>query len=388
MAVIQYTALIAQIRGSLGGSTLSKSKNGFTISKKPAPRQLKSMAQRAVINGFATNAISWNSLSGTDRTNWATLASASPQYNRIGDLVNMTGYNFYILVSQLLQPTGPGPALITDGNSTSPYTVSAELLTLEFQDIVGTNYINDLELTVTTLSTCVNNCTAVVYLSQPIINQTSQLSGDWYRIGSFSMSSGQTIGSTQTENFLNFEVPAGLLIAENGFYSIQVRLVNDVTRNISPLALAPVINPIIIPAIEMPVFITLAGFNNGSFQLDNELFESTFLYFWCFNQPLVKSDFEIFTTFGGASKAFAPFPPYLDIPFPTQSYSTFGSDGRTGFQTFAVGAGTFNQALDDQNLKVSFPNADRLLAVSFQLRYKPTNVFGPKLWAYGDIFGL
>ena len=87
MAVIQYTALINQIRGSINGTTFSKTKSGFSAFKKPQPRQLKSANQSRINSGFAVNANLWRTLSPAEKTDWSTLAAAHQVYNRLGDLV-------------------------------------------------------------------------------------------------------------------------------------------------------------------------------------------------------------------------------------------------------------------------------------------------------------
>ena len=254
MAVIQYTGLIDQIRGSIAGTTFTKGKDGFIVMRKGAPRKNRSISQSSVNVGFAVNAGNWNSLTPSQQTDWNTLASLVQVYNRLGILSNISGYNFYILASQIKDPKGLAGPLIADGTDKPPYQIDLQTDTLDFQSNGGEMLFLDFTGTITISSSVPEACTVAIYISQPSTAILPVFGTDWYRIGSISIAGGLLVSATQSFSFLDIPVPYGLRVLDNANYLVSAIVINEISQNFSPRALADSFTANLEPPIGFPDF--------------------------------------------------------------------------------------------------------------------------------------
>ena len=96
MAVIQYSALVTQLRGKLGGSQFNKGHAGYTLQRKSTPTIRQTPAQlrtRQIMNIVQRR---WKDETPERRQQAAAAAQANPVYNRLGQQVVLSGYNHYI----------------------------------------------------------------------------------------------------------------------------------------------------------------------------------------------------------------------------------------------------------------------------------------------------
>ena len=118
MAVVQYSAIVAQMRGKVGGSVFNKSKNAFTLQKKQQQPKGSRGFQSEVRNFFSRFQRSWKSLTNTQRVNWQTCANNNPARDRFGNLTTLSGYNQFVKASMLAEYAGAALP-------TSPFTGAA-----------------------------------------------------------------------------------------------------------------------------------------------------------------------------------------------------------------------------------------------------------------------
>lgn len=156
MAVIQYTAIVGQIRGKLNGSVFNKSKNAFTLQRKQQPPRGASRAQSLRRQEFSHAQRTWKSLSQAIRDTWAVVAELNPARDRFGQQTTLSGYNQFIKAFTFARVAGltapPAPEAV------SAPTVDIEGLVLnEFQlyetpqgfvtCVVDIDWVGEIDLT-------------------------------------------------------------------------------------------------------------------------------------------------------------------------------------------------------------------------------------------------
>ena len=76
MARIIYSALVTQIKGSVGGTTFQSNAYGFTIKNKASVVKPRTMLQERSKKFFASATGAWRKLSQTNRDTWVSWAAA------------------------------------------------------------------------------------------------------------------------------------------------------------------------------------------------------------------------------------------------------------------------------------------------------------------------
>lgn len=95
MASIKLGAIASDIRGSIGGTVFSRNGGGAYAKQRVCPTNPNSTAQqvvRAICSAFWS---AWAALSAAVRTDWGTYAANVTMVNRLGDAINVSGYNMY-----------------------------------------------------------------------------------------------------------------------------------------------------------------------------------------------------------------------------------------------------------------------------------------------------
>lgn len=106
MAIIQYTALVNQIRGKLNGSVFNRSRNANTLqSKQMPPKRLSSLQSRhrAV---FSSVQRSWKTLSSPNHAAASLAAANNPTVDRFGNEVVLSGYNHWVKANLIRRQAG------------------------------------------------------------------------------------------------------------------------------------------------------------------------------------------------------------------------------------------------------------------------------------------
>lgn len=96
MALVQYTAVVNQLRGKLNGSVFNKMRTGYTLQRKQAPPRGARGNQQQWRSAYSFIQRRWRMLSPSQQQSWQTTANSNPSVNRFGDNVSLAGYNQYI----------------------------------------------------------------------------------------------------------------------------------------------------------------------------------------------------------------------------------------------------------------------------------------------------
>lgn len=131
MAVVQYSAIVTQLRGKLGGSVFNKSKNAFTLQKKQQQPKGARGFQSEVRNYFSKFQRTWKALTEVQRTNWQTCANNNPTRDRFGNLTTLSGYNQFVKASMLAEYANATPPA-------SPFTGAASALLMRWPNFIDT----------------------------------------------------------------------------------------------------------------------------------------------------------------------------------------------------------------------------------------------------------
>ena len=139
MAIIQYTAIVNQLRGKLNGSQFNKGRTSYTLQSKASQTKQVKGKQSAARSEFAFVQHSWKALPPSTKQAWAQVAINNPDTDRFGQPVTLSGYNKYIQCVLRARTTGWMPVDPPITNPAPAFSFSALNVTgLAFaQDIAG-----------------------------------------------------------------------------------------------------------------------------------------------------------------------------------------------------------------------------------------------------------
>jgi hypothetical protein len=196
MAVIQYTGLVSGMQGKINGSVLSVGRSGQVIYKKPVQRKAPTQRQLMVRGAFSAAASEWMGLSLGEQADWDTIAAANPLPNRFGDLVAVSGYNYFKRMMALAFPYGGGSALIANLTGNAAYEFSpgdsGSETTLTDEGFKFNFFALDAE-TISD-SPVVNQWN--IYVSLPVNDPSKPYFKHWYFLGSSFFDANEGIGAT------------------------------------------------------------------------------------------------------------------------------------------------------------------------------------------------
>lgn len=177
MAIIKTSALVADIKGKVGGNVFSRNKGGNYVRRYVKPINRNTAAQQFVRILFGVLASGWRNLTTEARTAWNTITVLYPYVNRLGEVSIYSGQQLYqklnsnlnslytyqigspFVVDQLVVPEVPAefPSLI---NGITLVNTTSQLIDMENVFINGSNIIQSgfaliVEAT-TSISTGVN----------------------------------------------------------------------------------------------------------------------------------------------------------------------------------------------------------------------------------------
>ena len=101
MARIVYTGLVSSINGSIGGTTFQRNAYGFTIKKKPNivnPNRVLQQARKATLQNVSQ---AWATLTGAQRSNWASYATSYPVPSRLNPSAYLSGQALWLRTNLL-----------------------------------------------------------------------------------------------------------------------------------------------------------------------------------------------------------------------------------------------------------------------------------------------
>jgi hypothetical protein len=147
MALIKLGPMVAEARGSIGGTVFSRNAAGAYARNKSIPVQPNSAQQIAVRSRMTDLTQAWTgTLTGLQRISWGLYGDNVPVLNKVGDSINLNGLAWYIACNSLrLQiPTArvdDGPFDYTRAEQDPTLSLSAseatQELTIGFDDTLG-----------------------------------------------------------------------------------------------------------------------------------------------------------------------------------------------------------------------------------------------------------
>jgi hypothetical protein len=144
MARIIYSGLVQAINGSIQGTTFQRNAYGHSIKVKPNmvnPNRVRQSFRKTSFNLVAQH---WRTMTGANRSAWASYATNFPRPSRLNASSNLNGYNYYSAANNLRQLHSPGT--FTDNPSGAQGTaIFNDLLVL----YSGGNLTADIDVTVT-----------------------------------------------------------------------------------------------------------------------------------------------------------------------------------------------------------------------------------------------
>lgn len=144
MALIKLGAIVANISGSIGGTTFARNRGGAYIRNRTVPLNPQSPRQVEVRQRFGALSNLWSTTVTTvQRAAWELYASNVPITNALGEDRNVSGINMYSRGNALILDTAgvrsdDGPTIFTQGPSFTPtITLDAAANTLTVTDLGG-----------------------------------------------------------------------------------------------------------------------------------------------------------------------------------------------------------------------------------------------------------
>ena len=95
MARVKFTAIVSEIRGSLGGNTFQANRYGFTLKNKSLQGFPNSLLQNFSKASLTQILQGWQNLTDAQRAQYNTYASSFPQYPKSGSTVALSGFEVW-----------------------------------------------------------------------------------------------------------------------------------------------------------------------------------------------------------------------------------------------------------------------------------------------------
>jgi hypothetical protein len=96
MAIVKFTAIVDEIRGSIGGTTFQRNAYGWSIKRKPNIIRPNTLRQQVKKDSFSSITRYWKTLTPVQRTSWDTYATNHPLTSIKNPSVNITGFSYFI----------------------------------------------------------------------------------------------------------------------------------------------------------------------------------------------------------------------------------------------------------------------------------------------------
>ena len=144
MALVKFGGGVTQMSGSIGGTTFARNRGGNYARARTKPINPNTGAQQLVRSALAQLTTRWSqTLTGVQRTAWNLYAANVVMTNRLGESINLSGYNHYIRSNAFLQAysktiVDAGPTIFEIPASDPLFTVTAsegaQQITVNFDD--------------------------------------------------------------------------------------------------------------------------------------------------------------------------------------------------------------------------------------------------------------
>ena len=103
MASIRFSALVSDVKGSVGGNVFQSNANGAFVRTKSTPVNRNTEAQQNQRLIMSVYAQKWQGLTDEDRQAWKDAAPLQPYINRLGEQKIYTGYQLFMKTNLVLE---------------------------------------------------------------------------------------------------------------------------------------------------------------------------------------------------------------------------------------------------------------------------------------------
>lgn len=225
MARIQYTALVSQMRGKIGGTVLSKISTGYTAYRKGQPRKQASAAQLNKRRGLAHNARRWAAVSPADKLAWASIAAARTFTDRIGEPVHLNAFELYRKIMQSINPDGYQFSMVPNPTIDPAQEISFDVSGLEVDLTNNGYYIDRLDGTGETINATTAGQVRVVYISLPLGADENYYSRTWYRVRTGFPAGINSIGQSFNWNANAVLMPKGWYTFDGARHRVMIQYI-------------------------------------------------------------------------------------------------------------------------------------------------------------------
>lgn len=148
MARVIYSALVTEIKGSVGGTTFQRNAYGFTIKNKPAMINPKSDRQNRSKKYLSITTQYWRQLTDSSRASWAAFANTYPQYSKHNSNSQLSGFAVFVkwhtakfLSVDAVNALIEFPSFVVPASASATFTLrsNAERLFADFEIATGGN---------------------------------------------------------------------------------------------------------------------------------------------------------------------------------------------------------------------------------------------------------
>jgi hypothetical protein len=146
MASIKLGSIVSDIRGVIGGTVFSRNAGGSYAKQRTVPTNPNSNAQQKVRSIMGSVYAAWAALSAAVRADWEVYARAVSLVNRLGDAINVSGFNMYArskavfdYMSMAFPAAAPTVMTLAEQDDTIAITPSAggQTISIAFDNTLG-----------------------------------------------------------------------------------------------------------------------------------------------------------------------------------------------------------------------------------------------------------
>lgn len=106
MAKVLYTAIVADMRGKLNGTVMSKNKSGAYVRTKVTPVNRQTATQQKARAAFGARSSGWRGLTEAQRLTWQSAAANFPVFDIFGNAKILSGSALYNMLNLNLAQAG------------------------------------------------------------------------------------------------------------------------------------------------------------------------------------------------------------------------------------------------------------------------------------------
>lgn len=194
MALIKYGGGIVQMSGSIAGNVYARNRYGNYARARTKPTNPNTGNQQAVRSALNDMATRWaQTLTAAQRTAWNLYAASVNMTNKLGETINLSGFNHYIRSNVFLARNGL--SLIDDGPTTFELPEADPTFA-----IAGSEASQELTITFDdTFDWCdEDEAYMLIYQGQPQNPQRNFFNGPWRALGLLEGDNTTPITSPQT----------------------------------------------------------------------------------------------------------------------------------------------------------------------------------------------